>query len=74
MLDPVVYSWLDGTSASGEEDTDTPKPPVAVNGPSVSGPQLLVAATRLEGDDLPVAWSVRPSPVARRITPKISGC
>jgi E3 ubiquitin-protein ligase RNF5 len=74
MVEPVVYSWLNGTSAGGEEDTDTPKLPVAVNGPSVSGPQLLVAATGLEGDDLRVARSMHPSPVARRITPKISSC
>jgi E3 ubiquitin-protein ligase RNF5 len=31
MLDPVVYSWLDCSSASDEEDTDTPKLPAAVD-------------------------------------------
>jgi E3 ubiquitin-protein ligase RNF5 len=47
MLDPVVYSWHDCSSAGSEEDTDTPRPPTAVDG-HVSGPQLLVAATGLD--------------------------
>lgn len=62
MLDPIVYSWLDGNSTDGEEDTDAPEPG-PVDGANVSRSQLLVAATGLEGDDLPVVRFVRPSRV-----------
>ena len=63
MLDPIVYSWLDGNSTDGEEDTDASEPG-PVDGANVSRSQLLVAATGLEGDGLPVVRFVRPSRVA----------
>ena len=63
MLDPIVYSWLDGNTTDGEEDTDAPELG-PVDGANVSRSQLLVAATGLEGDDLPLVRFVRPSRVA----------
>ncbi|PWZ08398.1 RING finger protein 5 [Zea mays] len=61
MLDPIVYSWLDGNRTDGEEDTDAPEPG-PVDGANVSRSQLVVAATGLEGDDdLPLVRFVRPS-------------
>ncbi|CAL5068913.1 unnamed protein product [Urochloa decumbens] len=63
MLDPIVYAWLDGHSADGEEDTDAPEL-APVDGANVSRP--LVAASGLEGDDLTplVERFVRPGRVA----------
>jgi E3 ubiquitin-protein ligase RNF5 len=63
MLDPIVYSWLDGNSTDGEEHTDASEPG-PVDGVNVPRSQLLVAATGLEGDDIPVVRFLRPSQVA----------
>ncbi|KAG0522642.1 hypothetical protein BDA96_07G055000 [Sorghum bicolor] len=53
MLDPIVYSWLDGNSASGEEYTDAPEPsaPAPVDGLLVARsvrPSRVAAATGME--------------------------
>jgi len=63
MLDPIVYAWLDGHSTDGEEDADA-RELAPVEGANVAGP--LVAASRLEGDDLTpwVERFVRPGRVA----------
>lgn len=65
VFDPLVYSWLDG---SGEEYTDAPAlsapAPTPVDGHGISGPQFLMAATGLDGDDLAVPRPVHPSRVA----------
>nr|AGT15935.1 zinc finger, C3HC4 type family protein [Saccharum hybrid cultivar R570] len=53
MLDPIVYSWLDGNSAGGEEYTDAPEPsaPAPVDGLLVARsvrPSRVAAATGME--------------------------
>ncbi|KAJ1267420.1 hypothetical protein BS78_07G054600 [Paspalum vaginatum] len=64
MLDPIVYSWLNGHSTEIEEDTGALEP-VQVDGDNVSWPQLRVADSGLEGNVRP-PWPVyvRPSRVA----------
>lgn len=49
MLDPIVYSWLDGHSTDGEEHSGAPEP-ARVDGANISRPRLQVSASGLDGN------------------------